>query len=418
MKSLQFAVIDVETTGLFARGCDRVIEVAVVVVDDHGNLRDEYATLVNPGRDLGPTSIHGIRGRDVAEAPTFAEIAGDLSERLCGRVLVAHNARFDHGFLAAEFSRSGFSFPDAPWLCTMELGRASTGLGGLKSCCDGMGISLARWHCARDDAEAAAAILDWCLRLGDANRALEEALLKNPIPASTAWPQLTPSRRSVRRSTGRPHRRSTYISTLLANLPTETPLTDSAALAYLEVLDRALEDRKLTTTEVDALHDLASSWGISAHDLIELHDRYLRRLTGEAWRDGVVTEAERADLEDVAVALGTPPAVLEELLVAPFVNGAPPYVPHTTPASLKGLSVCFTGQLTCTLEAEQITREHARELASTRGVIVLEGVTKKLDLLVVADPDSLSGKAKKARGYGTRIIVERAFWRELGVNID
>jgi len=37
---------------------------------------------------------------------------------------------------------------------------------------------------------------------------------------------------------------------------------------------------------------------------------------------------------------------------------------------------------------------------------------------VVADPDSLSGKARKARAYGTRIIAEATFWRMIGIEID
>jgi DNA polymerase-3 subunit epsilon len=49
---------------------------------------------------------------------------------------------------------------------------------------------------------------------------------------------------------------------------------------------------------------------------------------------------------------------------------------------------------------------------------VQDSVTKKLDLLVVADAESLSGKARKARDYGTRILVERSFWHDIGVAID
>jgi DNA polymerase III epsilon subunit-like protein len=60
----EFAVVDVETTGLFHR-IDRIIEIAVIRVDGNGNLVDEYVTLVNPNRDLGPTHIHGITAKEV-----------------------------------------------------------------------------------------------------------------------------------------------------------------------------------------------------------------------------------------------------------------------------------------------------------------------------------------------------------------
>ena len=52
------------------------------------------------------------------------------------------------------------------------------------------------------------------------------------------------------------------------------------------------------------------------------------------------------------------------------------------------------------------------------GLVVHEGVTKALDLLVVADPNSLSGKAAKARTYGTRIMAETAFWQAVGLTPD
>jgi DNA polymerase-3 subunit epsilon len=48
----------------------------------------------------------------------------------------------------------------------------------------------------------------------------------------------------------------------------------------------------------------------------------------------------------------------------------------------------------------------------------MPSVTKELDLLVVADPNTQSGKAKKARKYGTRIVHEPVFWRSLGIAVD
>src|SRR5690606_4867295 len=100
-----YAVIDVETTGLYPGGHDRVVEVAVVHLDSRGTVEDRWCTLVNPGRDLGARHIHGIRTADVLDAPTFGEIAGRLARLLRGRSPVAHNQRFDLAFLRAEFGR-------------------------------------------------------------------------------------------------------------------------------------------------------------------------------------------------------------------------------------------------------------------------------------------------------------------------
>lgn len=80
--------------------------------------------------------------------------------------------------------------------------------------------------------------------------------------------------------------------------------------------------------------------------------------------------------------------------------------------------VCFTGELLATLNGSPIRREIAEALASEAGLIVTSGVSKKLDILVVADPNTQSGKAKKAREYGIRILSEPVFWQMLGVSVD
>ena len=65
-----YAVIDTETTGLSPRLRHRIVELAVVLVDESGQVEDEFCTLLNPERDLGPQHIHGIRGAEVINAPS------------------------------------------------------------------------------------------------------------------------------------------------------------------------------------------------------------------------------------------------------------------------------------------------------------------------------------------------------------
>ncbi|HWH76256.1 MAG TPA: exonuclease domain-containing protein, partial [Candidatus Binatus sp.] len=118
----RLAVIDVETTGLNPYRHDRVIELAALVMNLDGEVSREFVTLINPERDIGPTTIHGITASDIVAAPQFAEVAGSLIEILNGCVAIAgHNIRFDHSFLSAEFSRLGLTFPLGPTLCTMNL---------------------------------------------------------------------------------------------------------------------------------------------------------------------------------------------------------------------------------------------------------------------------------------------------------
>ena len=101
-----YTVIDVETTGLVPEKHDRVVEIGVVYVSHSGEVQGHWSTLVNPGRDVGPTWLHGVSATDVMKAPTFAEIAPHLLRAVTGRIMVGHNVTFDLRFLGAEFLRA------------------------------------------------------------------------------------------------------------------------------------------------------------------------------------------------------------------------------------------------------------------------------------------------------------------------
>ena len=70
------------------------------------------------------------------------------------------------------------------------------------------------------------------------------------------------------------------------------------------------------------------------------------------------------------------------------------------------------------IRGERLTKSLASEIATAAGLTVVTNVTKKLNILVVADAETQSGKAKKARKAGTRIVAERSFWPRVGVSID
>lgn len=152
------AVVDVETTG-FAPGPDRVVEVAVVRITPDGTIEDEWVSLVNPGRDVGPSWVHHITNDMVAGAPEFADVADELLDRFADAVVVAHNARFDAGFLAHELDTAGFQAPSLPGACTMQLARWS-GLAvanyKLATCCEALGLVNAGAHSALGDARVTA----------------------------------------------------------------------------------------------------------------------------------------------------------------------------------------------------------------------------------------------------------------------
>lgn len=114
--------VDLETTG-GAPGHDRITEIGVVEIGPGG--MSQWSTLVDPQQAIPPfiQQLTGITDAMVRGAPRFENLAATLAERLDGKLFVAHNARFDYGFLKSEFRRAGISF-QADVLCTVRLSRA------------------------------------------------------------------------------------------------------------------------------------------------------------------------------------------------------------------------------------------------------------------------------------------------------
>jgi len=118
----EVACVDLETTGGSA-GFHRIIEIGIVRMRA-GEIVDEWSSLVNPGTRIPPSieAFTGITGEMVADAPRFADLAEEVRGRLDGRLFVAHNARFDYGFLRREYQRLGQAFRSR-LLCSVRLSR-------------------------------------------------------------------------------------------------------------------------------------------------------------------------------------------------------------------------------------------------------------------------------------------------------
>lgn len=104
-------MFDSETTGLSPRSGHRMLQVAIVDVDGSGQVLDHWSTFLNPDRPVAATHVHGITQEMVDDAPTFADVWSDIRERFSGRVLVAHNIRFDLGFIGGEMARFDIEWP-------------------------------------------------------------------------------------------------------------------------------------------------------------------------------------------------------------------------------------------------------------------------------------------------------------------
>lgn len=120
--SATFAFLDIETTGGNSSH-DRITEIGIRFWRA-GEVVGEWQTLINPETRISPfiESLTGISDAMVADAPVFEDITGVLEEQLKNTIFVAHNARFDYGFIKAEFRRLGLLF-SAKVLCTVKLSR-------------------------------------------------------------------------------------------------------------------------------------------------------------------------------------------------------------------------------------------------------------------------------------------------------
>lgn len=125
LHTLEYAVVDCETTGGSPARGHRMTEIAAIRVDRQGRILDEFSALVNPDREIprGITRITNISGDMVSDAPRFPDIAPRVQEVLAGAVFVAHNAPFDLRFVEWEMKRGDFGPPKGKVLCTARLAR-------------------------------------------------------------------------------------------------------------------------------------------------------------------------------------------------------------------------------------------------------------------------------------------------------
>lgn len=166
LRELEYAVVDVETTGGSAAGGHRITEIAVVGVRGDGEVLESFSSLVNPGRPIPPfiSGLTGITDAMVRVAPGFREVADRVAGLLRGRIFVAHNVAFDWGFVDREFTAAvgtGLERVAGPRLCTVRLARRvvpelrSRSLGSLS---DYFGIENDARHRALGDARATATV--------------------------------------------------------------------------------------------------------------------------------------------------------------------------------------------------------------------------------------------------------------------
>lgn len=178
LEEAPLAFVDLEMTGLDPAK-DRVVELCIERVRGervdrrlHTLVRPEHVTVttaVDPDAasesEIGNAHVHGIVAEALRGAPTFAEIAEQVTALVSDAIVVAHGAMWDVAFLEAELVRAGRPHRVGFWLDTLNLSRRTFSLPrhSLDFLREHFGLDRSRAHRADADVAALRAIWSRCV---------------------------------------------------------------------------------------------------------------------------------------------------------------------------------------------------------------------------------------------------------------
>jgi DNA polymerase-3 subunit epsilon len=193
---------------------------------------------------------------------------------------------------------------------------------------------------------------------------------------------------------------ASLVTSLVEALPA-TSGTNADKSIYVEYLLRAIGDGVITDSEAQDLMTIALEIGLSIADVSELHLEVFSGMSALAWTDGRLSDFEKSLIDQVAKQLGVGEIELERAKTGKgyFANS--------------GSSVLRKGDLVVLTGTMQPPKEQVAKQIEAFGAQVADSLTKKTNLLVAADPNTLSGKGQKARTWGIPIVSTSQLLSEL-----
>lgn len=298
LRDTGYAVVALHTTGLTV-GFDRLVEIAVVRGDPGAPLQLALDTLVNPGRPVGGTPIHGINDLQVSEAPAFLQVAGDLARSFVGRVVAVHGMSTVWRLLVPELV--AVSFPTQVAVVDTLAMCKVLGLGArlpLGEACRAVGLTPTDTTLASDHALDAGRLLRALLQRYDAEgvstfgqlAAVCEGCEFAPTMQRDVLYSLVPSR--YPESVNRVSRRALGFTTW-----------DPRQLTYWRALVTALADLEVTPEELAQLRQLHARLELAPEDLHGLHAQVFAASLHQAIGTGRIDAEARAQLKKLKVCL-------------------------------------------------------------------------------------------------------------------
>lgn len=295
------AILDFETTGL-TPGYDRVVEVSVVRLEPGREPELVFDSLVNPRRRMGGSDIHGITDSDVAGAPEFGEIAGDLVDAVSGCALAAYNVYFDMSFLDFELSNAGVQH-NIPHFCLMYM-RPMLDLGKrcrLEVACQEMGVDMEAAHVAAADAMASARLMQKYLdsmrdmgvnTYGDLMGLKSYKFLKSfyntPLPAAEDFGLAS---HGINQS-----RVGFSLTAQLAERARQAALR-KGLITYWDALKAAVSDLQIDASELADLLAIRQTYALSDEQVRALHSRIFAAVMVRYSNDNAVDAGEALRLK-------------------------------------------------------------------------------------------------------------------------
>ena len=384
MTSHGFAVVGIKTTD--ASDTDRIIDVAVILLDAAGIVEKHWETIVNPDNGYAPPLATGLTASQLRVAPRIEDVIGEFLSQLNGRVLVTDHSQQTFKFLREEFKR--ISHPglyDAfIQLATPETSAHDVSIDDASATSDEMTALLRATETAGLFSRIVAGKTDELpdikpFQLADKHLAALSAISRNErLPRSfvvgteESWTDWL-------------HR----VTVLITHLEPQYS-------AYWQALIEALADRTLTEREQSELDRIAEEVNFSPDDISELHELFVRRLVVLAWSDGLVTAREREWIIKVAHQLSVPDQVALSLLDLPLIQRRQSDI-KLRPAD----QVAFSGALSLPREEW----EHRAEVAGLQ----VTGAHKDC-AVIIARNGTLSGNTQAlATEHNIPVIDEPTF---------
>lgn len=409
---LGYAVIDCETTGLNIRKNDRIIEIAVVLLDENFRITGMYETILNPERDLGLVSMHGIDGLIASEGSSFLKIMPSLSSLLHDRVIVGQNVQFDTGMFEFEYNKQNIKPDFGLAIDTIQIAKSlnlRVSNYKLQTLCNYFNIPLVDSHQAMSDAIATAHLFVTLVTQFDPRVRCYPTDMRSSARAIdfSEWK----TRAEISGALAQP----VHLEGIIGRLHDVTAeLPEKSIESYLKTIHLVLLNGRFSSRERATMEALIAKLSLTKRHVIDLNEEYIfmlicKNLTQHnlEWNESHITE----HIEIVSAFTGVKDYSVKEMVQQTLEQN---HLIEPTVFKLNSYFSLNSGDaFTITGEELDYDKEYWVRMLTRKGLIYKDTTTKACKFVIASDPYSLSSKSVTARKYGLPVLTENTVSKHL-----